>query len=424
MMLLRCLLPLLLSTGLLSGLSAQRGAEGAEGGPEYASAEQKKAAEADEAARAAGEKSFADGMTSAAYLTNMVHGSVSTRPRRLAPGESGIVSIVLILQNPAVVLSDAAIGLEYAPAQGGFEMGQFRVLPAALGTLATRFIGTPVHDNSVTIEIPVTVSNSALHSDVRLSFQAKVPLTDGSTGAALGEGQIPVQGQAKIGRPLPRPNIAMGGSTSGAASTAAVAVEPDETGPVDDGGAKPAPAPTHRVASGGTMFHTESAADVDRLVFAIDLPTPVDLRVGGACAGRARIEVPEGQWMFRGEGSPLRIAIDGLGDDVSVQLDPMPAGSPKDFAGKTLPVTGGTVSVPFTLVASPDAATGIRQLAFNLTYQTVSADGAPSEARVLTVPAVLPVGMGLNTATPWPFYGAGAILAVLLLVLILRGMRK
>lgn len=407
---------LALSLGLLPALTAQN--EG--------TSESKTAIEADEQARLAGETGEKEvaGPLSPAFLTNLVHGTVSLRPRRLAPGESGTLVILLILQNPAVVMGDAAVGLEYEAKQGGLEFGSFAVVPAKMGTLPTRFVGTPVHDNSVTIEIPVTVDKTTPHSDVRVTFQAKVPLTDGAQGTSFGDGLIPVTGQVKIGRPLPRPNIVAG--VAGAGVTA-IGLDPRDDEPVGDAvvptSSVPA-GPTGRAAPAAGEFHTESAADVDRILFGVDLPTPTHLSLGGACSGRARIELPAGQWLYRGEGSALRIDIEGLGAGVTAEFEPFPAGAAREMGGKPVLVSGDSLTVPVALRADVSAETGIRQIVFALTYQTVGADGAPSAPRVLSVPAVLPVGLTLTTATAWPFYLAGVVLAGLLILLIARGLRK
>ena len=407
---------LALSLGLLPALTAQN-TEG--------SIESKKAMEADEQARLAGETGATEhAPLSPAFLTNLVQGTVSLRPRRLAPGESGSVVVLLILQNPAVVMADAAVGLEYDAKQGGLELGSFAVVPAKMGTLPTRFVGTPVHDNSVTIEIPVTVGKSAPHGDVRVTFQAKVPLVDGVQGTSFGDGLIPITGQVKIGRPLPRPNIVAGVAGAG---VSAIGLDPRDDEPSVEPGASASsapPEPTGRAAPTAGEFHTESAADVDRILFGVDLPTPSHLTLGGSCSGRARIELPAGQWLYRGEGSALRLDIEGLGAGVTAEVAPFPAGAAHDVGGKTVTVSGDTLTVPVSIRADMDAETGIRQLVFALSYQTVGADGAPSATRVLSVPAVLPVGLTLTTATAWPFYLVGVVLAGLLLLLISRGLRK
>lgn len=408
---------LALSLGLLPALTAQN-TEG--------SSESKKAIEADEQARLAGETGEKEhtASVSPAFLTNLVQGTVSLRPRRLAPGESGTLVVLLILQNPAVVMADAAVGLEYDAKQGGLELGSFAVVPAKMGTLATRFVGTPVHDNSVTIEIPVTVAKAALHGDVRVTFQAKVPLTDGVQGISFGEGLIPITGQVKIGRPLPRPNIVAGVAGAG---VSAIGIDPSDEDPAVEAATPTSsvPAePTGRAAPTAGEFHTESAADVDRIRFGVDLPTPTHLSLGGSCSGRARIELPAGQWLYRGEGSELRVDVEGLGAGVTVELEPFPAGEARDMGGKSVLVSGDTLTVPVALRADGNAETGIRQLVFALTYQTVGADGAASAPRVLSVPAVLPVGLTLTTASAWPFYLVAVVLAGLLILLIGRGLRK
>jgi len=156
----------------------------------------------------------------------------SLRPRRLAPGESGTLHVVVILRKDRVVLPDKHILLHVEQENCPLILGAQQRKPARVAEYSKRYQGQKIYDDSIEFEIPVTVAGTAKPQKYLLRGRVELDVTAASTGKSLGRITGGLNGAVKIGKPLPRPTISKVNKASGASgeSQAAVAVDPKTTG--------------------------------------------------------------------------------------------------------------------------------------------------------------------------------------------------
>ncbi|MEZ5964381.1 MAG: hypothetical protein R3F56_11090 [Planctomycetota bacterium] len=376
--------------------------------------EEEKAQQAIDVDSADGESKAGGGVAHPANLAAYAYPHVTTRPRRLAPGENGTLVIVFALQTPAVVVGDASISMTYEVKQGLLQLGTYSVVPATPGTLDTKFKGQLVHDNTLTVEIPVVVAPEAKFGEVPVTLSLKASVANGASGAALGELSMPVQGRVTIGRPVPRPMVRDTGT--GIPASTAAATTP-VMAPPDDGAAMDAPPPPSAPAVAATALATN--ADGVSMDVRLDRSS---LPLGESATATVTLHVPAGRAIARGEGSAPVVQV--LGADAGVSVEPgawTPATSAR-VGDAEVQVSRGTLSLPVVLRADADAMAGLRQLQFKVTYRDASED--ENTPRVLTLPVVLSVGNDPTVATPALFYVAGIALALLLLFVVVRAVRR
>ena len=163
----------------------------------------------------------------------------AVRPRRLAPGETGILHVVVTLRPGRVVLPDAHIVLRVKEGKGPWALGSTQLKPARLAEYAKRYAGKPVYDDSIEFEIPLTVAEDAKHQKVNLVGHVQLDVTDGASGESLGRIAGRLTGQVHIGSPLPRSAVVRrANKTKGADSNGSPAVVDSTKGkPAKDGSA-------------------------------------------------------------------------------------------------------------------------------------------------------------------------------------------
>ncbi len=362
-------------------------------------------------------------MVNPTALANYAFAQVTTRPRRLAAGESGVLSVVLVLHNPAVVTADSAVLLEYDPKQNGLELGSFSVLPAKPGTLPTKFKGMPVWDNTVTLEVPITVGSETPSGDKILNLRLKTPLTHGSVGQLLGDLLLPITGHVKVGSPLPRPvPIERAGGEAGAAAASAADGKPEAapnkptaavaTKPTNDG-MKLEAAPLTGVS--------HPATGADGVTLDVRMPEPNVLPLGGEYVAKVTLRVPEGMWLSRATPEALALEVLGVEPGVDAEVGAWPAAGTTKVGDAEESASNGSLTVPVTFRASRDAPAGLCDLQFRLSYRKLGSAGG---SQTLDVPAVLAVGIEPTRANPWIFYAVGAALAVVIAALLFRAIRR
>ena len=131
-------------------------------------------------------------------------------PPRLAPGETGTLTLICALQHRSVIQAEANWKLTYAPTQGEkgeIILGAWQLKPPGLGTLEEKFKGKPVYDNQASIQIPVSIAAGTPFGKYRISTQLEVPLTDGSTGQVLGLYKTQAGVEVQVGAAMPRPIV-------------------------------------------------------------------------------------------------------------------------------------------------------------------------------------------------------------------------
>lgn len=356
-----------------------------------------------------------------AALASYAYAHVTTRPRRLAPGETGELVIVLALQAPVVVPGDASVTLTYDPQQAPLKLGTYRMLPPKPGTLETKFKGQLVHDNTLTVEVPVGIDPQAEFGEALVALTLKTTLSHGATGVAMGEMVMPINGRIKVGRSVPRP------------------VARDNPAAVDDGVARSTPTPVAKVvpsaapaalsADDESAETTRAAAPVratnlDGVAMDVSFPAKAALPLGGDLTVQVDLHVPDGKWLVRADADALALAVSGADAGVTAELAAWPEPITKEIGAGEMRVSGGTLSMPVTFVAAVDAARGLRNLEFRLTYSTIGPEASPSATQVITLPAVLSVGSSPTVASAGLFYIAGLCLALLLAVVVIRALRR
>jgi hypothetical protein len=350
-------------------------------------------------------------------LTNLAFPHVTTRPRRLAPGESGSLLIVLALHSPAVVTGDAPVALTYDTQQGSLQLGSYGVQPAKPGTLETKFKGQLVHDNTMTIEIPLLVDPKAELGEVPIAMHLKTTVSHGGTGVPMGELALPINGRVKVGRTVPRPLARDATTAATSTSITAPGTAPSTLTPAPAESTDSAPAAKGAAPPILATSHDGVAMDVS-------LPERTVLKPGSSLTAQVRVLVPAGKRLSRADAGSLGLEV--LGADAGVSVTP--AGWPEPVIEEDgeddVLVSTGELTLPVTITAAPDAAVGLRNLEFRLTYRTVAPGALPSEPQTLVLPAVLSVGSRSVVASPWLFYAAGLALALLLGVLVVRALRR
>ncbi|MEE2887913.1 MAG: hypothetical protein VX951_10850, partial [Planctomycetota bacterium] len=152
--------------------------------------------------------------------------------RRLAPGESGTLHVVVTLRKDRVVGPDKHNHQHVEPADCPLILGAQQRKPARVAESSKRYQGQKIYDDSIEFEIPVTVAGTAKPQKHLLRGRVELDMTAASTGKSLGRITGGLIGAVKIGKPLPRPTISTVNKARGASgeSEAAVAVDPKTTG--------------------------------------------------------------------------------------------------------------------------------------------------------------------------------------------------
>lgn len=109
------------------------------------------------------------------------------KPSRLMPGQTGKLTIIVAFLGDTVVPSPPPVTMLSATQQGALTMGAFAFQPAKEAKLAKGFVGRPVYDNYLAIELPVTVAASAaMHSKHPVKVDFQVDLYSGTSGTVMG----------------------------------------------------------------------------------------------------------------------------------------------------------------------------------------------------------------------------------------------
>ncbi|MCA8958692.1 MAG: hypothetical protein KDC87_21625 [Planctomycetes bacterium] len=138
----------------------------------------------------------------------------STRPRRLTSGQSGVLHVVAVLARDTVVVPGALATASLPDGIAPIRFGTQEVGAARPGTVARHFLGQPIHDETVTIRIPVTAATDAKAGKYTLPGTVELEVSNGTTGQLLGVFSCPVTATLTIGPPIPDPAVRPG-STAG-----------------------------------------------------------------------------------------------------------------------------------------------------------------------------------------------------------------
>ena len=113
--------------------------------------------------------------------------NVSCRPAQLLPGQSGVVMIVASLLGSAVLPAPLNLTVTSRIPSNTVAMGDFSARPAPIGTMSAAYLGQPVYENTVVLELPVTMGSSLTLGDKQsVSADLQFDIYDGESGQPVG----------------------------------------------------------------------------------------------------------------------------------------------------------------------------------------------------------------------------------------------
>ena len=136
-------------------------------------------------------------------MNKYVSSTVAIRPRRLAPGASGEISLVLIFHRTGLIKGSAPMSLKYGSRQGPFSLGDWSIAEPKPSSYYPQFDSIPVYDDTATITVPITVGPDTKHGRYQIHFELESPLADGESGKELGLHKMVCAGVIEVGDPLP-----------------------------------------------------------------------------------------------------------------------------------------------------------------------------------------------------------------------------
>lgn len=116
----------------------------------------------------------------------MCHFVTACVPKRVPPGGSGTIVVVMVMEGDSVLLTPPPVTFDYPEQQGSIRMGQPQFRPARTATLATAFQGNPVYDNTAMIDIPFTVATNTVFGKTNAWVNLTFDLHQGRTGQPIG----------------------------------------------------------------------------------------------------------------------------------------------------------------------------------------------------------------------------------------------
>lgn len=200
---------------------------------------------------------------------NIVHGArghcrfdLAADPARLAPGQSGLLKLTMVLEGDAVLLAPANLQPSFAPNQGPLTLGSFSVRPATTAKVAAAYRGQQVYDNYAIVEIPVTMAPTAqMGGKFPVSVAFQFELYHGTQAVPLGNFTDSARTEIECGiAPNPNVVIPVGGTDRPAPAAAEpAAAVPAEAGKAGDG-AGPASAKGATIEAASTGLEARGPA--------------------------------------------------------------------------------------------------------------------------------------------------------------------
>ncbi len=181
----------------------------------------------------------------------------SVTPPRLLPGQSGVLRIVASLQGDAVIPSPATLEVLSGPQQGPVSLGAHTIRPAENGQLAKGYLGRPVYDNYVVLEMPVTMGPDAeMGRKYQVKVDMKFDLYSGTSTSVFGRFLDHATTEIEVGvTPVP-----VGGAASNVPSTPA-ANEVPAPAPMATGRVVGDPTPATGPVSGHALVPDKAAGE-------------------------------------------------------------------------------------------------------------------------------------------------------------------
>src|SRR5262249_6411648 len=152
---------------------------------------------------------------------NVIHGAhgychfdVAVRPARLMPGQTGTVSVTMILEGDAVMPCPAKLSLLGAGGAPALTFGEMSIDPPGNVRLAKGYQGQPVYDNWAIAQLPVTMAAGLPFGSKQAgSLDLTFDLYNGTTTQPIGRFNDRVNFTIEVGQ-SPEPAVAMRGPGS------------------------------------------------------------------------------------------------------------------------------------------------------------------------------------------------------------------
>ncbi|MCA8943639.1 MAG: hypothetical protein KDB80_13830 [Planctomycetes bacterium] len=140
------------------------------------------------------------------FLDRFLSTVVGSRPRRLAPGETGTIKVILALRGAAAIVAEHPFEVRYTPQQGPLLLGsEWTIDDPAPAAADSVLAGQAVYANTAIVSIPVRIADDAKHGQHWLNLAIECELTNSTTGKRLGIGKKSIRGSVQVGAPLPTP---------------------------------------------------------------------------------------------------------------------------------------------------------------------------------------------------------------------------
>jgi len=152
----------------------------------------------------------------------MVHCEAYSKPRRMAPGQSGALKVMALLSGHYVALPGSHIKLSLEPVEGlVFGVPALQTAPA--GTRPGKFQGQPVYDDFILFDVPLSVSDEVKAANKRITLKGKLYLEvhNGKTGAKVGAFVAEVVGRVDVGKRLADAKVVLPGRSKNGKGTTA-----------------------------------------------------------------------------------------------------------------------------------------------------------------------------------------------------------
>ncbi|MBL8753991.1 MAG: hypothetical protein JNK15_11895 [Planctomycetes bacterium] len=248
-----------------------------------------------EAAQRAQEKEEEANLTPEQRLARHVtHGAsahcrfvTSMKPAKLMPGQTGTLTIAALLQGRAVIPATATLEMVATGQPGPYSLGAMQARPPENGRIEKGYLGRPVYENYLVVDVPVTMAAEAqVGKKTVVAVDLKFDLYDGTSAMPIGRFIDRATYEVEIG-------TAADPAVRGGSGTAQ---------PVGD-------APTVRATSTPTPVKPDAATKPDTLQGNV---APVADKVETAPVVPAKVEPsPAGDTMIEEEGLPPFLLVGG-----------------------------------------------------------------------------------------------------------------
>ena len=131
----------------------------------------------------------------------------SMTPKRLLPGQVGVLRVMMVLESRAVMESGDSLQVAQKAPVGHLSVGELTLGPPRLSRMAKAYEGQLVYDDWAQLEFPVTMALDApLGSMQEAGLEVLFELHDGNSGTSMGRYHQLVRLKCEVGS-VPDPEV-------------------------------------------------------------------------------------------------------------------------------------------------------------------------------------------------------------------------